>query len=418
VTTAPARVPTPPRLRDDRDFVRFWSALAVSVVGTAITWVALPILMYAESGSPFLTGLVAAFEALPYVLFGLFAGAIGDRLDRKRLMIGTDLAGAVVVGSIPLAAWFGELTVAHLLAVAFLGPLLFVFHDAAEFGGLPRLVGRDRIAAANSAVFSAGHTAELVVPPLAGAALAVVSGASLLALDALSFLVAALLLRTVQAPLSDPDRPRERLNATSLLADVREGVRWLWAHPGVRTMTLVGTTQSVAGGAFVGQVVPWADQQLGVVQGDPRLGVVLGAWGVGSLVAAAAVPRIVRRIGAARTALYALPASAVLAVLAPLAPSWQAGALLLLVWAAAYMAVVLNSVTYRQRVTPDALMSRVNTAGRTLAWGLGWPVGAVLGGAVAEASTPATGMLAGAGFVVAGAMLAWFSPLRTTSATA
>ncbi|HYT30378.1 MAG TPA: MFS transporter, partial [Actinomycetota bacterium] len=145
--------PAAERLRDDPDFRRFWSARMVSLAGSSMTYVALPVLVYAMTRSPLLTGVVAGFEAVPYLLLGLVAGALADRWDRRRVMVTADLASAAALGSLPLAAAFGVLTVPHVLIAALLSPTIFVFFDAANFGAVPTLVGRDRIALANAAIW-------------------------------------------------------------------------------------------------------------------------------------------------------------------------------------------------------------------------------------------------------------------------
>lgn len=402
-----------PRLRDDPDFRRFLTARLISLAGTSVTFVALPVVVYSLSGSALLTSLVAALEAVPYLMFGLPAGALADRFDRKRLMVTADLVNAAVLATIPLASWLGALTVPHLMVAAFVVPALFVFFDAADFGAVPTLVGRDRIASANSAIWSTSTLLETTVPLLAGAMLAFVDGASLIAVDSVSYIASALFLRALVRPLNDPDRrPIDRLSRRALVADVREGLHFLWGHVTVRSMTIVGAAQSVAGGAFVGQMVVWADRALDIREGDWRLGVLFSAWGVGVLVTSLLVPRAVRLVGAARLTLLALPVSTVLCTLTALATNWVAGSLALVAWGAAYMGVVINSITYRQQVTPERLMSRVNTTGRMLSFGVGWPLGAVLGGVVSHAAGPRAGMLAGAAVLAAAVVVAWLSPLR------
>lgn len=404
------------RLRDDRDFRRFWLARMVSLAGSALTLLALPVLAYDLSGSPLLTALVAALEALPYLLLGLVAGALADRWDRKRVMVVTDLASAAVLATVPAAAALGVLTVGHVLLCAFLAPAAFVFFDAANFGAVPVLVGRSRIAAANSAVWGPGNVVETGVTAAGGALLAVLGASGLVALDVVTYVASALLVRAIVRPLHDTARSRAPMDRASLSADVREGLRFLLGHGAVRTMTFLGACQAISGGAFVGQLVVWADRRLDVRSGDPRLGLVFAAWGVGALLAALALPELARRYGAARVALFGLPASAVLSVATALATTWVAGAVLTLVWGAAYMLVVTNAINFRQQVTPEALMSRVGTTGRMLSFGLGWPLGGVLGGVVAEASGPVAGMLAGASVLWCGVVYAWLSPLRSYQA--
>jgi predicted MFS family arabinose efflux permease len=181
-------------------------------------------------------------------------------------------------------------------------------------------------------------------------------------------------------------------------------------------MTAVGTAQSISGGAFVGQMVVWADRDLDGREGDWRLGVLFSSWGVGVLVASLLMPRLVRRLGAARVTLLAMPASALLCVLTTVARDWVLGSIFMIIWGAAYMLVVINAITYRQQVTSEPLMSRVNTTGRMLSFGLGTPLGALLGGFVAQHSGPRAGMLAGGAVLAVAVVFAWLSPLRREGA--
>jgi MFS family permease len=391
------------------DFRRYWAARMVSVTGSLVTYVALPVLIYSVTGSSLWTAFVVVAEGLPYLCFGLFAGALADRLDRRRVMVTADLANGLVLGSIPAAYAFGVLTAPHVLVVAFLTQILFVFFDAANFGALPTLVGRSRIAAANSAVHGGSTVLELVVPGIAGVLLTLTAPAPLLLVDAVSFAASALLVRAIGVPLQSASVMAPK----SLLRDIREGVVFLSRQPIVRTQTIVGCLQSMTGGAFMGQFVPWLDQTLGVrPTNDARLGVMYGVWGAGGIVAAVLFPRLARRMGEPRVTLWFLPLSAAAGLACGIATNWMVVALLLTLWAVVYSMVILNSITLRQRVTPDRLQSRVNTAGRMVSFGVGWPVGALLGGLVSEASSPRTAIIATAGITGIGVVVAWFSPLR------
>jgi predicted MFS family arabinose efflux permease len=250
------------------------------------------------------------------------------------------------------------------------------------------------------------------MPAAAGAALAVVAAPWLLVADALSYVGSALLIASVTRPMSSSERPTDPLRPRLLLTEVTEGLRWLWRHVPVRVMTLLGAAQAVAGGAFVGQLVVWADRELDIRAGDVRLGIVFTSWSVGSLVATLVLPRLAARFGAARVALLALPWSAALALAVAVSSNWVVASILVATWGAAYIMVVVNAITYRQQVTPDRLMSRVNTTGRMLSFGLGWPLGSVLGGVVSEAAGPRAALVTGALVLAAGAVGAWLSPLR------
>ncbi|HKG50257.1 MAG TPA: MFS transporter [Actinomycetales bacterium] len=399
-------------LGEDADFRRYFTARLVSLAGAVVTAVAMPVLVYRMSGSPLLTAAVTALEALPYLLIGLLAGALSDRWDRQRVMVSSDLVNAVLIGSVPVAAWLDLLTVPHVLVAAFASQAVFTFFDGANFGALPVLVGRDRVPSANAVVWSAASTVEVVAPPLAATGIAVVGPATLLVVDALSFVASALLVRAIGRALHDTGRERGATTVRAVGADVVEGLRFLLAHPGVRTMTFVGTLQSAAGGGFVALMVVWADRVLGIGTSGVRFGVLFGVWGLGGAAAALVLPRLLRLTTPARLCLLAVPMSALLGVLTARAADWRLACLGLAGWSVAYQLVIVNSVSYRQQVTPEPLLGRVNTAGRMLSWGVGWTGGAVVAGALSTRIGVSSALLVMTLLIAPAAVLAWTSPLR------
>jgi len=407
----------PERLRDDPDFRRYWLARALSITGSMVTAIALPVLVYRLSGSTVLTAMVTALEAAPYLLTGLFAGALADRWNRRRVMVNADLVNAVLVGSVPVAHLLDILTVAHVLVVAFVVQAVYTFFDGANFGALPVLVGRARVAQANSAVWTASSLIELFVPALAGLSLAILDPASLLALDALSFVASALAVRGIVRAMSEQREGQLPLRPRVVFADIAEGVRFLVQHAGVRTMTIVNSLQSFAGGGFMALMVVWCDRVLHVGTSGLRFGIVWGTWGIGGLIAALGLPRLLKRMSPAAITLYALPVSAALGIVAPLSPGWEAAAIALLVWGSAYVLVIVNAISYRQQVTPEHLLGRVNTAGRMLSWGVGWTFGSVTGGILGNRFGIRTGMVLMGCFLLVAVVVAWTSPLRRIAAT-
>jgi predicted MFS family arabinose efflux permease len=181
-------------------------------------------------------------------------------------------------------------------------------------------------------------------------------------------------------------------------------------------MTIVGSVQSFAGGGFMALIVVWCDRVLHIGTSGLRFGLVWGTWGIGGLIAALSLPRLLKRMPPAAITLYALPVSALLGVLSPLSPHWIVAALALLVWGSAYVLVIVNAISYRQQVTPEKLLGRVNTAGRMLSWGVGWTLGSVLGGVLGNAFGPRTGMVLMGLCGCAGVVIAWTSPLRRIAA--
>jgi MFS family permease len=401
------------RLRDDPDFRRYWLSRQISVAGSLTTAVALPVLVYRLSGSPSLTALTTVMEALPYLAFGLFAGALSDRWNRRRVMVAADLLNAVVLASVPVAWWLGVLTIPHAIIVGFVSQGVFAFFDGANFGALPTLVGRSRVGEANAAIWGFGGVLDLLVPLSVGAALAVIHPADLLVVDALSYVGSALLVLAIGRPLSrergsmPPFRPRV------ILAEVVEGLRWLWRHDGVRGNTVIGTLQSAAGAGFMALFVPWADRLLHIGSSGWRFGVVFSVWGIGGIIAASVTPWLLRRMPTLRIVLLAIPLSALVGIATVLAPSWGLAALGLTFWGIFYQLVVVNSISYRMQVTPDELQGRVNTAGRVLSWGVGWSLGAAVAGLLEPVVGLRWAMLGLVLLCAVAAAYAWVSPLRT-----
>jgi MFS family permease len=393
----------------DRDFLRYWAASLISYAGGRLTYVAMPVLVFASTGSPFLTGLVVAFDAIAYLLFGLVAGTLADRLDRKRLMIGGDLVNAVALGSVPVAAAFGMLTVPQVFVVVFISGVATVFFDAADFASLAMLVGRDRVASAYSALYGPLTIAGIVAPGLAGVLLAALAPSSVLAVDAVSFVASALLLRAITRSLTGARDPAAR---KSLYVEAREGLAYLWRHPTIRPMTVMSFAQSASGGAALGQVVPVAASLAGRDRATWWAAAIFLAFSVGGFASTIVYPRLRDRFSPSRLALASVPLSTAALFLCAVTGNLVVLLVVIAVWSVIYTTNTSNSIVYRQSETPEPLMSRVNAAGRMLAWGVGTPTGAVAAGSVASAAAPRWAFVAAAGFGLLATGLAWLSPMR------
>lgn len=401
------RRPDPDSLWADRDWRRYWTSRIVSYAGGSVTYVAAPVLVYLLTGSALLTGVTAATEGLPYLLFGLVSGALSDRVDRQRLMVGCDLVNVVVLASVPAAALAGHLTVAHVIVVGFVASSVFVFFDSANFGALPALVGRERIPEANAALWGTMSLFDVVIPGAVGALVAVVTPSSLYWVNAFTFLASAALLRSIRRSLTGE---REGTAAGRLRDDVLTGVRWLWGHPTLRAMTYVGAMQAFAFGGMLGQLVPFADQALGIGKGDARLGALFAAFSLGGL-AGAGSRRFVAAYAPARIMLVAMTAMAVLLVTISRITDWRVGLVVVFLFGVCDVVSAMNVINFRQEETPEQMQGRVNTTGRMLSWGLGSPVGALVCGLVAGAHGAAAGVLVAGLELVLGTVVAWSSSL-------
>ena len=415
----PSVVPAAPSVWRGRSFQLLWAARTVSLAGTAVTLVVLPILVFQRTGSPLQTSLLATLEAVPYVVFGLLAGAVADRIDRRRIMVGCDLASACLLGLIPLAAHLDLLTLPLVYAAALGAGVAFVWFDAANFGALPALVGRDQLTSANAILFATGTVVEIAGPTLGGVLAALLGPATAVAVDAASYLGSAVLLSLIPRAFAHTPIPpaAARRLTRRILADIREGLRYLWRQRLVRILTVLAFALNVTSGAVVGLLVVYGVRQLGLGRHDGRLGLLYTAGAAGGLAATLLLPHVSGWWGRERVTLVALTANAPVLAGVALAPVFPVGLALLVLWELTYTMIAVNSITIRQLVTPDRLQGRVNATGRLLGWGLGWPVGAALGGVIANLSTVRTTYLVMAAVALVAASGAWLSPLRRSRAT-
>ncbi|MFF4504521.1 MFS transporter [Streptomyces sp. NPDC001401] len=397
-------------LRRVPDFRRFWLSRVVSGLGSAVTTVALPVLAFQETGSPLMVSLVAAAATLPYVVFGLIAGTVADRTDRRRLMILTDWLNAACIASVPAASALGILTGGQVLFVALASAALGLFFDAGVYGFVPDIVGKDKLTEANSAVYGAQTVVRIAGNAVAGGLIVLFRPAGTLALDALSFAVSALLLGAVTHTSARPDEPA--VQRPGFKESVREGLRFLHRHPTLRLMTVVGTLQSFSGGAIIGQLVVFADRVLGIHGSDGRIGLLYMAWSAGGIGGSFLLPRLRRRFEAFPLLLGVLPIGALLGLVVVVTSDWRVTLVALAVWGSAYLVVLVNTMTYSQEVTPSELQGRVNTTRRMLSSGLGVPLGALVAGTLTARVGVQAGMSTAVVSIALAALLVWGVQVR------
>ncbi len=261
----------------------YLAARCVSVSGSALTWVAMPVLVYSLTRSSAWTAAVVAMDALPYLIFGLVAGHVSDATPRRRVMVGASLVSAGALVCVPLAslAWKNP-TPLLVVAAAFVVQSAFVFFDAANFGVLPSIVGRGKVTVANARLYGWTSVCEGVSPVVGGLLLVVVTPYALLWLDAASFVLCALLILRIPAGRSESRRMLVDERAP-MWESIRSGIAFLWSHRLLRDTTIANLAISATNGALYSQLVIWADGHLGIRSGDPRLGLVFMALPLGAI---------------------------------------------------------------------------------------------------------------------------------------
>ncbi|HEU5101131.1 MAG TPA: MFS transporter [Roseiflexaceae bacterium] len=208
----------------------FWLGQIISSLGSSITSFALPLLVFSLTGSAFNLALSTTLTLLPYLCFGLIIGAWVDRVDRRRLMIGTDIARALAIALIPLLDWLGMLTEAIYLVIVINATLAIGF-DAAGFAALPNLVHPDELVTTNGRMQAGYSTAAIAGPLIAGLLLAVLALPLLLLGDALSFLISAASLASIRSSFTSSGGAAP---ATSISQAIGEGLWYVVSHPLIR----------------------------------------------------------------------------------------------------------------------------------------------------------------------------------------
>ncbi|WP_337724351.1 MFS transporter [Saccharothrix sp. CCNWLW140] len=358
-----------------RAFLLLWSGQSVSLVGSQITALALPLVAALTLGATaWDMGLLAACARAPYLVLGLPAGVWVDRLPRRPLLVACALGQAAALAVVPLADTAGALSVPLLCGVAFVAGAFAVFGDIGTLALVPLVVPPDRLTKAQGALETSQSTAQIAGPALAGWLVAVVGAPVALLADALSFLVSGATLAGI--------RVRATLDRAGGALD---GVRLVFGQRLLRQVTLCTATHVFWVNAFLA-LLPLHLTREGLSPG--RIGVTLAIGAAGGLVGALVAPRLGERVMPVAIAVAGLGAAGV--VLHPLA--------IAVMWFGVQVYHVLQ-VPVRYRLTPPAFHGRVNAAIRTTVWGTA-PLGALLGGVLAETAGLAPALLvsgAGAG---------------------
>jgi MFS family permease len=387
---------------------RLWGSVGISLLGSEITVIALPLAAVAVlDASAGQVALLAAAGTAPFLLLGLPAGAWADLWPRRTLMVRTDWLRGLLLATVPLAYALGGLTLAHLFVVTFAVGCLSVFFDIAALSALPALVPRERLSAANGTLEAARAGAQTSGPALGGVLVHVLSAPVALAADAVSFLASAVLLRGLP-PLPAPPRPADPV---PLRRQVAEGLAFCLTHPLIRGLALGGAWLNFWGHALLAVFIPYAVRDLG--QSAAVIGLVLASANVGYLLGSLLVPRLNARFGVGPVILLGvlLHGSLLAVALAPAAGP--------LPWLIAGFGVQslgvslwnVNAVSLRQASTPEPLLARMNATSRFLLWGA-MPLGAAVGGLLATVAGMGVAVLVAAIAVPLVAVpLAW-SPLR------
>jgi predicted MFS family arabinose efflux permease len=387
-------------------FWRYWSGSTVSRLGSAVTTVALPLTaLTVVHASTFAVAVIAAAGQLPWLVLGLPAGVLVARLPLRETQVAMDLIRGCAIASIPAVAWAGDLTVAQLAAVSAVVGVATVIFDVGNSTLMPAIVPADQLTKRNSLNSASDAATQLAGPGLGGVLVQLIGAASCMLTDGVSYLVSAVLLRSLPRPPS--------LEAATARAGMRreiaEGCGYVARHPVIRPCVVWATVVNFVCGALLTLTPLYLVRSL---HARPvAVGLVYAAEGAGALLGASLTPRLETRLGSARTMLLAASIMPLTVVLMPAAfPGWGISLYALGNFAFAG-AVVIGSIlarTHRHQVVPRELLPRVMATVRFISWGV-LPIGAFLAGVLASALGIRDALWVAAGVILLAPAAMWAS---------
>jgi fucose permease len=384
-------------LRRNRDFVLLQTGQALSTVGSESAAVAYTLLVLALTHSPAKAGLTGFARLLPWVLFGLPAGVVVDRFNRKHVMIVADVVRAAALAALGVSALAGTLSFAQVPIVAFVEGAMYVFFNIAEIGAVRSVVPSPQLQRAFATEQARLNGVYLAGPPLGGFLFGL--GRSLpFLVDAVSYAFSTVTLLAMRAPFQEV---REQRETAGMWTQIGEGLSWLWQRPCLRTCALL----------FVGTNFAWGALELMVIVIGRREG--LHAAAIGALLAVFGALAFLGSMAAPRLMQILSPRTVILAnmwLAAPIAAFLAKPSVFVLVAGTipiSFFTPTLNAmiIGYRVAIVPDRLQGRVNSVARSLAL-LAWPLGPVVAGVALGSFSTRVAVGALVGFLIVLALLA------------
>jgi MFS family permease len=368
----------------DPSFRRFWAGEAISLLGSQVTALALPLsaVLLLDAG-PAEMAILGLLSYLPFLVVTLPAGVWADRRRRRPLLLVANVGRAAALLAVPAGAWLGVLSLPLLYGVALVVGVLTVLFEVGYLAYVPHLVARHQLVDANARLQATSSAAEVGGPGLAGLLIAAVGAPVAILIDSASYLASAVLLLGISRGEPEPAAARRQ---SDIVGDIRTGLRVTFTHPVLRAFALAAASNNLAWQIVEVVLLIYATQ---VLRLDPlAIGALFSVGAIGAVFGAVAAGRLGRRLGVGRTIVGAMVLCGAGTLLVPLAapPSalgWATLAVALFIGGFGNTISVVHVITVRQTITPDELLGRMNASYRTLTYGA-IPVGALIGGVLGE----------------------------------
>ena len=365
------------------DFLRLWAAQIGSAFGSRITRTALPMLaILTIEATPTQVAILSACGFAPGIFVGLFAGGYVDRSAKRPLLVGADLIRAVLVLTIPFAAWTGALSMPQLyLVAAAVGAATSIFRIA-DNTFLPVIIGKDRLVEGNAKLEATDSVAEAAGPGIGGVLVQVLTAPVAIVLDGLTYLWSAALIQRIRVI----ETPAGAHESSSVWRDIVAGFRACLAHTLIGPMLIAESIANFFGGFLLALYMIVVLDTLSL---SPAIvGLIIGVGGIGAFLGALIAQPLERLFGATRTVVLALGIgqAAYLCIVGSLYAQSVAIPLLVvqqLIGDAFLSAYLIHAVSLRQRHMPEAVLGRANATFHAMS-GLMLPLGALVAGPMAS----------------------------------
>lgn len=369
-------------LRRNTTLRNLFAGSAISLIGSEITMLAIPLMALTELDATTLqVAVIGALEFVPFLILGLLAGALMDRRRRRPVMILTDVGRALTLTSIPVAWWLGVLSMSHVYVVVLMVGAMTLFFDVSAGSFLPDVVDEDDLIAANSA-YTLAETAGLTAGNAVAGGLVAAVGAPIAVLtDAVSYLASAFFITRVPKEAEWPPEPTAK--GSAIRAEIVRGMTFVRGHDELRPILLAVALQNAFMFAFYGVLLTFAVRDAGF--SALRVGLAFGLGNIGTVLGSIFSDRLVDRFRLGPVLCLSPLLIGIGYLLIPLAPSnlvFPAMVLGMTIAGAGSTIGNILQISYRTAVTPPALRSRMNATFRVALYGA-IPIGSIAGGIVA-----------------------------------
>ena len=362
-----------------RDFGLFWTGESISEVGNSVTIVVVPLIAIDTlHASTFIVTVLTAMVWLPWLLVGVPAGVWIDRLPPRPVMLASDVISLTAYGSVPVAAWFGVLTVAQLITVTLIAGTATVFFNSAYQVLLPGIVDEADLTEGNAKLMGSREVAQIGGPGLGGLLAQVAGPVTGLLADAASFAVSFCCLTAMRPP-------RDRRSGAPAAGGMLDGLRFAWRDPYLRAMTAFSSLANLALTGVDALIVVFLVRTVGL--SSALAGLVVASFGVGGVLGALVARPMGRRFGTARAILAADAGGLSCSLLLPLTTTGPRLACASAAMICVACGVVIGNVivvSFMQTYVPPDILGRVSSATRAVGYAM-MPAGALLAGALATA---------------------------------